>query len=40
MRHVKKDLITKLKGQRILPHENIKFELNIERIRINEVKRG
>lgn len=35
MRLIEEDLVTRFEGQRILSHEKVKFELNIEIIRIN-----
>lgn len=35
MRLVEENPITRLEGQRILSHKKVKFELNIEIIRIN-----
>lgn len=40
MRHIEGHLMVRLEGWRSLSHEKVKFELNFERIRINQVKRG
>lgn len=39
MRHIEGQLMVRSEGQRILSHEKVKFELNVERIRINHIKR-
>lgn len=39
MRHVEGHLIARLEDQRILPPEKVEFELNVERMRISQVKR-
>lgn len=40
MRLVEEPLTTRVEGQRILSYEKVKFELNVERIRSNQVKTG